>query len=275
MQFSIVIANYNTGAYIERAIRSVLSQSIKDYELIVVDGGSNDNSVEIIRKYEDNITWWVSEPDKGQSDAFNKGFSHATGDYFLWLNADDMLLPKALEYASQSINAHPSLKWFFGNTVYVDSNDRIVDVSWGCNFSLWVTNRGHIIPSGPTTFFHRTIFEQFGPFEVSYHYTMDGDLWRKFANGGTHFKMINHFCWVFRLHEDSKTTSVFLGGTNPKVNEEYRKQIEFNHVNKKWYVIAYQKSKRLFFSYPIQFFGKFLFRGKSIYNTIFWEGAIE
>lgn len=271
MQFSIVIANYNTGAYIERAILSVLNQSCKDYELIVVDGGSLDNSVDVIKKFENKISWWISEADKGQSDAFNKGFLHAKGEFLLWLNADDMLLPHALEYASKSIKKHPSTKWFFANTIYVDSDDNIMDVSWGCNFSKWVTNRGHIIPSGPTTFFHRTIFEKWGPFDISYHYTMDGDLWRKFANGGEQYRMINHFCWVFRLHEESKTTSVYLGHINPKVVEEYKRQVVVNHVNKYNLIIAYQRIKRLFFSYPIQLFGKIAFKGKSIYSTTFWN----
>ena len=88
---SIVIANYNYGRFLEEAIQSVLSQSCNDYELIIVDGGSTDNSVEIIKKYEDKIAWWVSEKDKGQSDAFNKGFAHAKGKYLTWLNADDIL----------------------------------------------------------------------------------------------------------------------------------------------------------------------------------------
>lgn len=271
MRFSIVIVNYNTGAYIEKAILSVLGQTIKDYELIVVDGGSKDNSVEVIKKYDNQISWWVSEPDKGQSDAFNKGFSHAKGDFFLWLNADDLMLPDALEKASKYIEKYPRIKWFFANTIYVDSDDKIMDVSWGCNFSLCVTRRGHIMPSGPTTFFHRTLLENYGPFEVSYHYTMDGDLWRKFANGGASYKMINGFCWVFRLHEESKTTNVYLGGNNPKVDEEYKKQIELNHVRKYWYVIAYQKIKRFFLSYPIQFLGKLIYKGQDIYESRFWK----
>jgi hypothetical protein len=104
---------------------------------------------------------------------------------------------------------------------------------------------------------------------------MDGDLWRKFANGGTKYKMINHFCWVFRLHEESKTTSFFFGNANPKVEEEYQRQIIANNVHKKWYVKVYQKTKRFFLSYPIQFFGNALLKGRNIYDSSFWKQSKE
>ena len=82
--FTIVIANYNHGRFIEQAILSVVNQTFKNFELIVIDAESNDNSVEVIKKYSDNITWWVSEPDSGQSEAFNKGFRKAKGKYLFW-----------------------------------------------------------------------------------------------------------------------------------------------------------------------------------------------
>ena len=94
---SIVIANYNYGLFLEEAIRSVLVQKCPDVELLVVDGGSSDNSVEIIRRYSDDLAWWVSEKDRGQSNAFNKGFAHANGKYLTWLNADDVMPRGCLE----------------------------------------------------------------------------------------------------------------------------------------------------------------------------------
>ena len=122
--FSIVIANYNSGQYIEKAIQSVLAQSCKDYELIIVDGGSSDNSVDVIKKYEEHLAWWVSESDKGQSDAFNKGFSHAKGEYYTWLNADDLLLPGVLQRVKLFIEKNKFTPWVAINTCYIDKVDK-------------------------------------------------------------------------------------------------------------------------------------------------------
>src|SRR5574344_2606747 len=87
---SIVIVNFNYRRYLEAAIRSVLDQQVEGVELVIVDGASKDESVEIIKRYADKLGWWVSEPDKGQSDAFNKAFAHCRGKYLTWLNADDI-----------------------------------------------------------------------------------------------------------------------------------------------------------------------------------------
>ena len=105
---SIVIANYNYGRFLEEAIQSVITQEGFDQcELIVVDGGSTDNSVEVIKKYSDKISWWCSEPDGGQSSAFNKGFRRASGRFLTWLNADDIFLPGALSAIMYEIRQHP------------------------------------------------------------------------------------------------------------------------------------------------------------------------
>ena len=127
---SIVIANYNYGRFLEEAIQSVLSQSCDDYELIIVDGGSTDNSVEIIKKYEDKIAWWVSEKDNGQSDAFNKGFAQAKGKFGCWLNADDILMPNAIRAVVEYIKKHPKAEW-------VCSHYQII---WKKKFLKWRQN---------------------------------------------------------------------------------------------------------------------------------------
>lgn len=102
--FSIVIANYNSGKYLEDALLSVIKQNYPKVQLIVIDGESKDNSVEIIKKYDAHIDYWVSEKDKGQSDAFNKGFAKAKYDWLFWLNADDFLTQNSLFNLSRLIN---------------------------------------------------------------------------------------------------------------------------------------------------------------------------
>ena len=122
---SIVIANYNYGRFLETAIKSVVEQDGFDKcELIIVDGGSTDNSVEIIKKYEDKITWWVSEKDKGQSDAFNKGFAHANGKLGCWVNADDLLLPGTIKSVIGYISTHNECEWISGGMVFLDSEEK-------------------------------------------------------------------------------------------------------------------------------------------------------
>ena len=116
---SIVIANYNFGRFLADAIESVLAQDMgDDVELIICDGGSTDNSIEVIKKYEDKIAWWVSENDGGQSAAFNKGFAHAHGRFLTWLNADDILTRGALRAIANEIHKNPSCEWFVGSSVH-------------------------------------------------------------------------------------------------------------------------------------------------------------
>ena len=112
---SIVIVNYNYGRYLKMALDSVLEQIVPEVELIVVDGGSTDDSVEIIKKYADQIAWWCSEPDRGQSDAFNKGFAKARGRYLTWLNADDILVSGAINAILRMLRKYPDCEWFTGN----------------------------------------------------------------------------------------------------------------------------------------------------------------
>lgn len=116
--FTVVIANYNHGKYLNSALDSLVNQDYQNFELFVIDAKSTDNSLEIIKKFEDRIDWWISEPDSGQSDAFNKGFKKANGQFLFWLNADDVLLPNSLSIAFDYIGKYPDFSWFAANTVF-------------------------------------------------------------------------------------------------------------------------------------------------------------
>lgn len=209
---SVVIANYNYGCFIKDAIRSVIDQNCNDVELIVIDGGSSDNSVDVIRQYENKIAYWISEKDKGQSDAFNKGFSHARGQFLTWLNADDVMLPGSLAAIVDAIKKYPLEKWFCADTLYADKGMNITLA--GLRLPNWLP-RLMQIPSwaritAPSTIFSKELFEAAGGFDENLHYVMDTDLWIKFSKIYGSVRYIKTYAWCFRLHENSKTTDSVL-----------------------------------------------------------------
>ena len=215
---SIVIANYNYGHFLGEAIESVVSQvdAIEDrrlrienhfVELIVCDAASSDNSIEIIKANADKIYWWCSEKDKGQSDAFNKGFDHSTGKYLTWLNADDLLVRGALRRIVNALGCHPECEWFTANGFCFLQDGTVTGCKWGPNWypSFLQRKDSPIVCFGPTAFFTRRIYEQVGKLDVDFHYAMDMDLWIKFIMAGIKQRRLNVSCWAFRMHEDSKT----------------------------------------------------------------------
>lgn len=214
---SIVIANYNYGRFLEDAIKSVVEQDGFDRcELIVVDGGSTDNSVDIIKKYADKISWWRSEKDNGQSDAFNKGFAHAKGKFGCWLNADDLFMHGSLAKVCDFITAHTHAEWIGASSVFVDEK---LSVKW-CSkcvktFRLMQKKVPYYSVNGPSSFFLIDRLRDVGGFDVSLRYTMDTDLWRRFTKVGIELLHVTDYVWCFRIHEDSKTSHRFLtGGSN-------------------------------------------------------------
>jgi glycosyltransferase involved in cell wall biosynthesis len=219
--FSIVIANFNSGTFLAQAIESVTSQSCDDYELIVVDGGSTDDSVAVIRRYEDRIEWWCSEKDRGQSHAFTKGFAQARGRFLTWLNADDLLLPQTLEKAKRSLQRHPQCQWLAGNTIFVDDRLRIRRCAVGPPWVDWIGRRAWPCVYGPTTFFHRDLLHASRGFDETLHYSMDSDLWCQFQQLGIPFRRLRHFCWAFRLHAESKTSHAFDSEATPEMQQEH------------------------------------------------------
>ena len=204
---SIVIVNYNYGRFLETAIKSIIEQDgFEQCELIVVDGGSTDNSVEVIKKYEGSIAWWVSEKDRGQSDAFNKGFSHAQGRLGCWVNADDLLLPGTLRAVLDYLIDHPQCEWMTGGMVFFDADEKIMWMRLGVQplSFMWRWMPGWCI-GGPSSFFSLEKLRMVGGFDVTRYYSMDIDLWYKLFQCGLHPHHINRYFWGFRAHEASKT----------------------------------------------------------------------
>ena len=176
--------------------------------MIIIDGGSKDNSVEVIKQYEKYIAWWVSEPDKGQSNAFNKGFSHAKGEFITWLNADDILLPGTIAAVKTALQSKPTADYATGNFLrFLNSDHTITEAKWGPHaLPYWLQGRGrYIVAFGPTTFWRRSVYEKLGPIDETLHYTMDTEYWARMMMAGHKQVRVNHYCWGFRMHEESKT----------------------------------------------------------------------
>lgn len=210
---SIVIANYNYGRFLNEAIDSVLAQDEKSFEIIIIDGGSSDCSVDVIKRYEKHIAYWVSEKDEGQSDAFNKGFSHANGKFGCWLNADDLMMPGALSAVRRYAESHKSANWICGSSVFADG---VLNVNW-CSrcvrtWPIFQKNVPWYAVNGPSSFFHLDRLKDAGGFDVNLRYTMDTDLWRRFVQIGMHPQFVKDYLWCFRMHEESKTSHKFVSG---------------------------------------------------------------
>lgn len=228
---SVVIANYNYGRFLEEAIQSVLMQSCQDFELIVVDGGSSDNSVEVIKEHQQKIAWWCSEKDRGQSHAFNKGFTHARGRFLTWLNADDVMLPGTIAKLKQATERHPRCEWFVGGVFWLDPDMRIVNCGRGRPFSEIRYRCGDVNGYGPSTFFSRRLLSAVGGADERFHLMMDTDLWFRFARSGARYLPFCNYAWGLRLHPGAKMSdhnfdsegNLVIGG---EANENHRQQLD-------------------------------------------------
>lgn len=208
---SIITPSYNQGQFIEETIRSVLLQGYPNLEYIIIDGGSMDGSVEIIKKYERWLAYWVSEPDRGQAHAINKGFARATGDIIAWLNSDDTYEPGTLLAVARGLDSHRGVSAVFGDFRFVDEVSRCLSISVGAPFrgkavtlGEWVT-WWKLYPAGqPSIFLRRAALPMAAPLDETLHYALDYALWLRIAE--THdFQYIPGVLVNYRLHAASKT----------------------------------------------------------------------
>ena len=278
---SIIIPSFNQGEFIERTILSVISQNCNNYELIVIDGGSTDVTLEILKKYESYFSHCIIEKDSGQSEAINKGFKIAKGEFVTWLNSDDLLLPNVLSELSSKINNKPSIKLFFGNTVWMNSNDQIIQIRKGESYKSIFSKQGFFHSYGPSAFFHKSLLYEYGFLREDFHYMMDTEFWFRLNKNAINFYRLNSFCWALRLHEKAKmsghnfSNSELANLDHPsfKIKEQEREMIsqlyQFpNHNTGKLYRIFYFLHKwssiRVLYWFSMSYFLK----GKNI-KTIY------
>ncbi|MEF2554488.1 glycosyltransferase family 2 protein [Aurantimonas sp. A2-1-M11] len=206
MKISIVMPSFNQAKFVENSLLSVFSQDYENWEILFVDGESTDDTMQIVDRYRDRISFCVSEPDKGQSDALRKGFSHATGDVLTWLNTDDLLLPGSLSEVSRVFLQKPALSWVLGNVIWIDNEDIVLKCWKGEGFSSWHLSFGLLAAGGPSAFFSRELYDRVGGINVELDYQMDTELWWRFALAKEEFVRLKGYTWALRLHRDAKVS---------------------------------------------------------------------
>ena len=213
MQVSIITPSYNQAAFIEQTIQSILGQGVEDLEYFVIDGGSNDGTLDILRRYEGKIRW-VIERDKGLADAVNKGIGMASGEIIGWLNSDDLYLPGTLKAVADYFHDHPGCRWLYGRCRIIDSGgkERWKWITRYKNarlrkFSFEKLLRENFI-SQPAVFFRKDLFEEAGRLNLDLLYAMDYDLWLRFAMISPP-GIINRELAGFRRHASSKSETAY------------------------------------------------------------------
>jgi glycosyltransferase involved in cell wall biosynthesis len=203
---SIVTPSFNQARFLEKTIQSVLSQDYPHIEYILIDGGSTDGSVEIVQKYSAHLACWVSEPDRGQSDAIARGFSMASGDVFAWLNSDDLLMPSAVGIAVREFTRDPSLGLVYGDRIEIDAKGNAIGVVELPSHREAMFRRNFTIPQ-ETAFFRRHAYEAVGGVDATLHFAMDVDLWIRLARVAP-MRHVPMFLGSYRRHASSKSVEM-------------------------------------------------------------------
>ena len=260
-KISIVTPSYNQAGFLERTILSVLNQDYPNLEYIIIDGGSTDGSVEIIKKYEKYLAYWVSEKDKGQSDAINKGFQKSTGDILAWLNSDDTYLSGTLFKVVKAFQENPNADLIFGNIYHVDEKDqRIGELRFTkFDFPTLIYEGGNL--HQPGSFWTREIYNRVGGIDPKYIFCMDYDFFCRVGGIGN-FIFIRDYLANFRIHKNAKSSMVFHLNIASVEHEEIRKRYLPKNISK-----VYLKYKRIlcqmrrFFLYILQGDGDYVVKG--------------
>ncbi len=205
-KISIITPSYNQGQFLERTILSVLNQNYRNYEYIIIDGGSTDNTINIIKKYEKYLKFWISEPDRGQADAINKGFSKSEGEIIAWINSDDMYLPDAFRLAAETYRLHPDASIIYGDYIKVDADDKCIALRRQPSFDYRTCLYGYLTVMQPASFFQKGAYLKTNGLDTSFEYSLDYDLIVNLATKGKVIH-IRKYLAAFRLHPSSKSVS--------------------------------------------------------------------
>ena len=201
---SIITPSFNQVRYLESTIRSVLDQDYPNIEYIIVDGGSTDGSVDIIRRNSGRLAWWVSEQDRGQTDAINKGFAHATGEILAWLNSDDTYEINAVREAVTFLRDQPKVGLVYGDANFIDEEGRVIGRFPAAQTDYKRLRRGYVHIPQQSAFWRADLWRKVGPLDPSFYFAMDYDLWVRLAALAP-VQYLPRLWASFRLHTQGKT----------------------------------------------------------------------
>jgi glycosyltransferase involved in cell wall biosynthesis len=206
-QLSVVVPSFNQGQFIERTIKSIISQNYPNLEIIVMDGGSTDETLSIIDRYRAHIAHFESGPDGGQAAAIAKGFLLARGDFISWLNSDDTYNPDALLAIGRYLALHPKVEFLYGNTRIIDANDRQLSFKRSVKFWLPVMKYAYLTVPQMSAFWSRALYLRAGGMDQTLRFCMDYDLFVRMSQISAP-RRINETIGNFRIHGASKTTNL-------------------------------------------------------------------
>lgn len=226
----IVTPSFMQGHFLERTMQSVLSQEYPKLRYIVQDGGSHDDSVEVIKRHATKLAAWESTPDHGQSDAIKRGFKKCEADIMAWLNSDDMLMPGALRYLGEYFAAHPEVDVIYGHRVVIDENDREVGRWILPPHNSQMLKWADYVPQ-ETLFWRHNLWEKVGGVDTSFRFALDWDLLVRFVNAGARIVRLPYFLGCFRTHAAQKTLAEMVNSHGEEEMARIRKSIHGRRIS--------------------------------------------
>lgn len=263
---SVVIPTFNSEHYLENCLRSVDQVDRKALEFILVDGESKDSTMRLVDKYHYLFSHVISEPDRGQSDAFNKGYRLASGRFITWLNSDDVLIQSGVRRVLEELET-TSYDWLTANCVYLDKDGYVLRCCRSGQYEQFAVDRGLLNVFGPSTFVSKSLYEKLGPIDEEYHYCMDTEYWWRIVASGRSYKRINCYFWGLRLHSEAKTANVLLTGEYPPAMREEVCRIRLNYYpeqdsrGRRFAALLARFWRVLNFAYP-----------RAVIDTLYWKG---
>lgn len=206
-KISVITPSFNQGKYLEETILSVINQNYPNLEYIIIDGGSTDNSLEIIKKYERHLAYWVSEKDAGQSDAINKGFKRSTGEIICWLNSDDILIKNAFREIVKYFDDNSTMDVVNGYLLMINEHSNILSNHFILAPKKWYARRGIYYVAQPSMFWRRRVLDRVGLLREDFHASMDKDFLIRILQNDFNVGHLKKIIAGFRMHATSKSSA--------------------------------------------------------------------